>query len=58
MGDECGFQVGQMLSGEKLVDDPEFKQALFDRYPKAIGREMEGAGVASAADRKKCKWIL
>ena len=29
-------------------------------YPTAIGGEMEGTGLASAADRKpkKCEWIL
>ena len=59
-GDDCCFQVGPILSGEKLVDDPEFKKQLFERYPTAIGGEMEGAGLASAADRKpkKCEWIV
>jgi len=58
-GDECGMQVGAILSGEKLVDDLEFKTELFKRYPTAIGGEMEGAGLASAADRKKkCEWIV
>ncbi|MBN1909316.1 MAG: hypothetical protein JW818_06230 [Pirellulales bacterium] len=55
---QCGFQVGKILSGEKLVDDPEFKQSLFQRHPTAIGGEMEGAGVAAAAERKKCEWIV
>lgn len=57
-GQACGFQVGPLLFGEKLVDDAEFKASLFERFPDAIGGEMEGAGVAAAADRKKCKWIL
>lgn len=57
-GQACGFQVGSLLSGEKLVDDAAFKASLFERFPDAIGGEMEGAGVAAAADRKKCEWIL
>ena len=56
-GAACGFQVGPLLSGEKLVDNKGFKGKLFARFPDAIGGEMEGAGVA-AAERKKCEWIL
>ena len=55
---QCGHQAGPILSGEKLVDDPEFKQELFERFPTAIGGEMEGAGVAAAAERKRCEWIV
>jgi nucleoside phosphorylase len=57
-GRECGFQLGPILSGEKLVDDPSFKEQLFERYPTAIGGEMEGAGVAAAAARKNREWIV
>jgi nucleoside phosphorylase len=57
-GQICGFQVGPILSGEKLVDNNDFKQELFDRHPTAIGGEMEGAGVAAAADRNGCEWIV
>jgi nucleoside phosphorylase len=57
-GRECGFQIGPLLSSEKLVDNPEFKAKQFERYPNAIGGEMEGAGVAAAADRKGCEWIV
>jgi len=55
---QCGFQVGPILSGEKLVDNPEFKRTLFERFPTAIGGEMEGAGVAAAAERKGREWII
>jgi len=54
----CGFQVGPILSGEKLIDNLKFKAKRFDEFPTAIGGEMEGAGVAAAADRKKCEWII
>ena len=57
-GRQCGFQIGPLLSSEKLVDNSEFKGKLFERYPNAIGGEMEGAGVAAAADRKRCEWIV
>lgn len=44
---ECHF--GPVLSGEKLVDDATFKQKLFERYPAAVGGEMEGAGLYAAS---------
>ncbi|QDT64309.1 5'-methylthioadenosine/S-adenosylhomocysteine nucleosidase family protein [Calycomorphotria hydatis] len=58
VGTQCGFQVGPLLSGEKLVDNVDYKASLFERYPDAIGGEMEGAGVAAAAERKKIEWII
>ena len=54
----CSFQVGPVLSGEKLVDNPNTKADLFERFPTAIGGEMEGAGFAAAAERKNCEWIV
>jgi nucleoside phosphorylase len=57
-GKICDLQIGPLLSGEKLVDNPEFKDQLFKQHPTAIGGEMEGAGFASAAERKKCDWIV
>ena len=57
-GRNCGYQVGPILSGEKLVDNHDFKKELFHRYPTAIGGEMEGAGVAAAAERAKCEWVI
>lgn len=57
-GEDCGFQVGPILSGEKLVDNTVFKDDLFNRYPKAIGGEMEGAGLAAACSRQMVEWIV
>jgi nucleoside phosphorylase len=57
-GNPCGYQIGPLLSGEKLVDNPEFKGRLFERYPNSIGGEMEGCGVAAAAERRRCEWIV
>ncbi|MFN3158289.1 MAG: hypothetical protein ACE37I_03175 [Rubinisphaera brasiliensis] len=57
-GYECGYQVGALLSGEKLVDDEEFKRDIFNRHPIAIGGEMEGSGFAAAAERRRKEWIV
>ena len=57
-GLQCSYQIGSLLSGEKLVDDPNEKGALFKRFPGAIGGEMEGAGFSAAAERKKREWIV
>ncbi len=57
-GKACNLQVGPILSGEKLVDDPDFKAWLFKRFPAAIGGEMEGAGLCAVAGRFGVAWIL
>ena len=57
-GSRCERHVGAVLSGEKLVDEEEFKADLFARYPQAIGGEMEGVGLAAAAVRHRVPWIL
>lgn len=51
--DAQGLDVksGQLLSGEKLIDNPDFKAALVEAFPDAIGGEMEGAGVFAATSR-------
>jgi nucleoside phosphorylase len=58
LGQQCTHQIGPVLSGEKLVDNVNEKTELFSRFPTAIGGEMEGAGFAAAAERKKCEWIV
>lgn len=50
--------IGPVLSGEKLVDNPEFKRQLFQRFPQAIGGEMEGAGLCAASGRVGVAWVL
>ncbi len=57
-GVPCDVHFGPILSGEKLVDDPDFKEDLFEDFPHAIGGEMEGAGLSASAERLKCEWIL
>ena len=54
---QCHF--GLMLSGDKVVNDPDFKRQLFERYPRAIGGEMEGRGVCAACRNKRLdEWIV
>lgn len=56
--DGAAVQFGEILSGEKLVDDPDFKAKLKAEYPEAIGGEMEAAGIYNAAYLKKSDWIV
>jgi nucleoside phosphorylase len=57
-GGRCEPRPGAILSGEKLVDNPDFKALLFEQHSYAIGGEMEGVGLAAAAERERCEWIL
>lgn len=59
-GKEVVMRPGPLLSGEKLIDDLEFKTDLFLEYPEAIGGEMEAAGVAGASDQIQTQtpWIV
>lgn len=49
---------GLVLSGDKLVDQQEFRDQLRKLEPEAIGGEMEGAGLYAVAERRKVDWIL
>lgn len=55
---QSNVRVGLLLSGEKLVDNLDFRSRLLQLEPEAIGGEMEGAGLYSAAYRKKVDWIV
>ncbi len=52
------LHFGLVLSGEKLVDNQDFRAQLRQLEPEAIGGEMEGAGLYAAAQRSKVDWIL
>ncbi|MBX5458066.1 MAG: hypothetical protein IRZ31_14320 [Thermogemmatispora sp.] len=56
MGQRVHF--GLLLSGEKLVNDKEYRDQLQALEPEAIGGEMEGAGLCAAAQHHKVDWIL
>jgi len=49
---------GLVLSGEKLVNDPAFREWLLKTEQEALGGEMEGAGLYVAARDAKVDWIL
>ena len=51
---------GVVLSGEKLVDDSQFKQILTSLGNQIVGGEMEGSGLYSAihAANPKPEWLL
>lgn len=57
-GSNCNRHIGPVLSGDKLIDNLDFKNSLLDQYPNAIGGEMEGAGLWSAAQRSRKDWII
>jgi nucleoside phosphorylase len=52
------IRFGLMLSGDKLIDNVDFRNQLLKLEPEAIGGEMEGAGLYSAAERSKKDWII
>ena len=52
------IHFGLILSGEKLVDNIDFRQQLREFEPEAIGGEMEGAGLYVACQDAKVDWIL
>lgn len=49
---------GPVLSGEKLAKHKNFRNRLLGIEPEAIGGEMEGTGLYSAAHRNRVDWIL
>src|SRR6266545_5210911 len=49
---------GLILSGEKLIDNLEFRQELLQLEPEAIGGEMEGGGLYVACQDAQVDWIL
>jgi len=49
---------GPILTGEKLVDNVQFRDRLKMLAPEAIGGEMEGNGVYLESYDKKVDWIL
>ena len=51
-------KFGLILSGDKLVDNQDFRDQLLKLQTEAIGGEMEGGGLYAAAQRNKVDWIL
>ena len=51
-------EIGLLLSGEKLIDNREFRDKLLQLAPEALGGEMEGFGLYAAASLRKTDWVL
>ncbi len=49
---------GNILSGEKVINDLEFRNSLLAEFPNAIGGEMEGIGFYSVCSTLNCEYIL
>lgn len=56
--DGAKVRFGTILTGEKLVDNLDFRNQLQELEEEAIGGEMEGAGLYVACQDKKVDWIL
>jgi nucleoside phosphorylase len=52
------LRFGTVLTGEKLVDNIDFRAELRAFEPEAIGGEMEGAGLYVACQERNVHWIL
>ena len=58
MWEGATLRFGVVLTGEKLVDNIDFRDQLRGFEPEAVGGEMEGAGLYVACQDKKVDWIL
>ncbi len=51
-------RFGLVLSGQKLVDDLDYRESLKKLFTEAIGGEMEGSGLYASAHAKKVDWLV
>jgi len=47
-----------ILSGEKLIDNINFRDELINIFPEAKGGEMEASGIYAAAREDETRWII
>ena len=52
------LNIGEYVSGEKLVDNIEFRTKLLSEKPEAKAGEMEGNGLVAACVGENIPWIL
>jgi nucleoside phosphorylase len=52
------IRFGLLLTGEKLIDDIDYRNELRAHEPEAIGGEMEGGGMYAACYEPKVDWIV
>jgi nucleoside phosphorylase len=55
---EGAVNFGLILTGEKLIDNIDYRDQLSQLAPEAIGGEMEGAGLYVACQDARVDWIL
>ena len=55
---DAKVEFGLILSGEKLVDNLDYREQLQRLAPEALGGEMEGAGLYVACQEAKVDWIV
>lgn len=56
--DGATLRFGAVMTGEKLIDNLDFREQLRSFESEAIGGEMEGAGLYVTCHDKKVDWIL
>ncbi len=49
---------GLLLCGELLVDNPDFRKLLADKFPQSIGGDMESFGLAVACNQANVHWAV
>lgn len=54
----ASVDVGTLMTGEKLIDDVDYRDELIRLEGEALGGEMEGAGVYVPCLAKKKDWIV
>ncbi|MFN0200977.1 MAG: hypothetical protein ACKVTZ_05625 [Bacteroidia bacterium] len=52
------LELCDILTGEKLVDNIDYRNELLTLFPTAKGGEMEGAGLYAACQDKSLPWLL
>lgn len=52
------LRFGTLLSGNKLVDNLDYRNSLLKLESEAIGGEMEALGIQLAAGRRRIDWII
>lgn len=57
-GNKANLNVCEILSGEKLVDNYDYREQLKFDFPDAKGGEMEGVGLYAACNNNNVDWIL
>jgi nucleoside phosphorylase/tetratricopeptide (TPR) repeat protein len=55
---KVSVDFGLVLSGEKLIDNLDFRDQLLATAEEAIGGEMEGGGLYVACEQSKVDWVL